>query len=331
MKAVLVRLFLTKQMRALVVLGWLSFAGTICHASRISGTYVGHGPHFAEMLQLIQTDNGQISGVLSSVEVQPEGKVDSDQNPVTGSIDSDQLTLNIGSFLLRNTLAGTISGNTIRLQITDSRGNVTSAVFVRSTPDEFKQYAGALKSEGERIVLTIKLGNGAQEFRQTIERAERWISNAELQAQRITRVKDTYEKIEHRMQSLIDRERVTLDGVTRSQISIVVGQGDIAGDQTDIQVDQTWDFAITDAGSDIQRAFGRWDGNCQRSEEFRKRGATAQSIESWQTACNQTLLERAKFEPIFKRIMDQRAILKSFQVTAQEHRKALVEQSTRIE
>ena len=133
------------------------------------------------------------------------------------------------------------------------------------------------------------------------------------------------------MQSLIARERATLDSVTRSQISVEVNQGDIAGNQTDIQVDQIWDFTITDAGTDIQRTFGRWDGNCQRFEEFRKRGATAESIESWESACKQALLERAKFGPVFKRIMDQRAALKSFQVTAQGHRKALVEQATRIE
>jgi hypothetical protein len=331
MKAVLVKLFFTRRMRALMALVCFSLTAPICHASRISGTYVGHGPHFAEMLQLTQTDNGQISGVLSSVEARPDGNISSDQKPLTGSVDSDQLTLNIGSFLARTNLAGTVSGNTIRLQMTDSKGNITSAVFVRGTAVEFKRYADAVKSEGERIVLSIKLQNGAQEFRQTIQQAEKWISNAELHAQRITRVKDTYENIEHRMQSLIDRERAVLDAVARSQISVEVGQGDIAGDQTDIQVDQIWDFAITDAGTDIQRTFAHWDGNCQRSEEFRRRGATADSIRSWESACKETLLKRAKFEPVFKRIMDQRAALKSFQITAQRHRKALVDESTRIE
>ena len=143
------------------------------------------------MLQLTQTDNGQISGFLSSVEVQPEGNVKSDQRPLAGSVDSDQLTLNIGTFLLRTTLAGTISGNTIRLQIADSRGNITSSVFVRSTPAEFKRYADGLKSESERIVLSKKLLIGAQKFRETTQKAENWISNAELHTQGITRVKDT--------------------------------------------------------------------------------------------------------------------------------------------
>jgi hypothetical protein len=330
MKAVLVKLFFTKRLRALVALGCLSLTAPICHASRISGTYVGHGPHFAEMLQLTQTDNGQISGVLSSVETQPEGTISSDQRPLTGSVDSDQLTLNIGSFLARTNLAGTVSENTIRLQIADSRGNVTSLSFIRSTPAEFKRYADALKSEGERIVLSRKLLNGANEFRETSQKAENWISNAELHAQRIPRVKDTYGKIETQMQRLLARERATLDSLTRGQISLEVSQGDLAGGQTDIEVDQIWDVTIGYEGSDLHKTLTRWNGNC-RIADFQRRSATTDSIAAWQSACERTLTERTKFETAFKRIMDERAALKSFQITAQGHRRALVDESTRIE
>jgi hypothetical protein len=330
MKAALVKLFFAKRMRVLVALGCLSLPATICHASRISGTYVGHGPHFAEMLQLTQTDNGQISGVLSSVEVQPEGNISSDQRPLTGSVDSDQLTLNIGSFLARTNLAGTVNGTTIRLQMADSKGNITSAVFVRGTAVEFKRYADALKSEGERIVLSKKLLQGAQEFRQTMQQAENWISNAELHAQRIPRVKDRYEGIEHQMQLLVARERATVDSFTRGQISVEVSQGDIAGGQTDIEVDQTWDITIGYEGSDLHKTFARWNVSC-RVADFQRRGATAESIAAWQSGCERTLTERAKFETPFRRIMDERAALKSFQIAAQSHRKTLVDESNRIE
>jgi len=330
MKAALAKLFFTKRMRALMALGCLSLTGPICHASRISGTYVGHGPHFAEMLQLTQTDNGQISGVLSSVEVKSDGNINSDQRPLTGSVDSDQLTLNIGSFLARINLAGTVNGNTIRLQMTDSKGNITSAVFVHGTAGEFKRYADELKSESERTVLSIKLLHGAQEFRETIQKAENWISNAELHAQRIPRVKDSYERIEHQMQLLLTRERATVDSLTRGQISLEVSQGDLAGGQTDIEVDQIWDITIGYEGSDLHKTLARWDGNC-RVSELQRRGATAESIAAWQGVCEQTLTERAKFEATFRRIMDERAALKSFQIAGQRHRKALVDESTRIE
>jgi hypothetical protein len=77
-----------------------------CSASRISGTYVAHGPNFAEMLQLTQTDNGQLSGVVTSVQLKAEGNISSDQTPVTGAIDADQLMLSVRSGLLQFLGAG---------------------------------------------------------------------------------------------------------------------------------------------------------------------------------------------------------------------------------
>jgi len=65
-----------------LVLGALLPAGTACHGSPISGTYVAHAPTFAEMLQLTQTPDGQISGVLSHVELKSDGRVSSEQSAV---------------------------------------------------------------------------------------------------------------------------------------------------------------------------------------------------------------------------------------------------------
>ena len=112
----------------------LALASTAAGQSRMSGVYVGHGRDFAEMLQLTQTNNGQISGVLSSVELKEQGNIQSQQTPVTGSVDAGQVTLKLGSFIFANTLAGTFNGNTVRLQITDSKGNVTSLYLCAAAP-----------------------------------------------------------------------------------------------------------------------------------------------------------------------------------------------------
>ena len=66
---------------------------TACNASQLSGTYVAHGATFAEMLQLTQTPDGQLSGVLSHVELKTDGSVSSEQTPVSGTADAGQLTL----------------------------------------------------------------------------------------------------------------------------------------------------------------------------------------------------------------------------------------------
>ena len=47
--------------------------------------------------------------------------------------------------------------------------------------------------------------------------------------------------------------------------------------------------------------------------------------------CKEVVAERAKFEPIYRRLSEQRADLKSFQVTAQAHRKSLVNEANRIQ
>jgi hypothetical protein len=110
------------------------------------------------------------------------------------------------------------------------------------------------------MVLSIKLLHGAQALRETVEKAENWISNAELHAQRIPRVKDNYETIEHQMQLPVARERGTVDSLTRGQLSVEVSQGDVAGGQTDIEVDQIWDVTIGYEGSDLHKTFTRWNG-----------------------------------------------------------------------
>ncbi len=77
------------------------------------------------------------------------------------------------------------------------------------------------------------------------------------------------------MQALIAAERSTNNPAARGQISVAVNQGDIAGNQFDIEVNQLWDFNIADQGSALNAEFSKWDGSCSDSGEFRKRGATA--------------------------------------------------------
>jgi hypothetical protein len=308
----------------------LFFPSTVSSQSRISGVYVGHGTDFAEMLQLTQTDNGQISGVFTSIELKEQGNIDSHQTTVSGAIDTGQLTLKFGSFIFANTLAGTFNGNTIRFQITDSKGNVTSPVLVRSKAEEFKRYAENLKAQGKGIKLSQELLNRAGQFRATIDQVEKWIADAELHELRISRIKDSYDNIERQMQTLLARERQTVDSVTRAQISLDVGQGDLAGGQTDLQVEQIWDLSILSNGQSLYQSFAKWDERCG-SEDFLRSGATTQAVQSWETACKRALAEKQKFVPIFKRINAQRTKIQAIQDAAQSHRKALVEEANRLE
>ena len=325
-------LLLYRTSRMIASMSLISLATTLCNASRISGTYVSHGPNFAEMLQLTQTDNGQISGVLSSAELKADGSISSEQSAVTGADDADQLTLTIRSgllsFLSGTSIAGTVKGSSIELQIIDSKGNITSDVFVRGAPADFKACVDQLKSKGEGIVVSKRLTDGTQQFRQTVQSAEEWITNAELHAQRIPRAKSAYQNIEDKMQSLVGRERtLPPNSVARLQTANDVGWGDVAAGKIDTEIYQLWDIDIGKSGSNLENEFAKWNGVCGTSGELRRRGASEQAIDAWESACTQVLAERTKFGPIYNRIMEQRAELKKFQATAQAHRKALVEEA----
>lgn len=287
------------------------------------------------MLQLTETDNGQVSGVLSWVELKSDGRVTSEQAPVTGTVDAEQITLSIRagllSFLVGTSVAGMVTGGTVQLQTIDSSGNVATHVFARGTTAAFKTYADQLKTKGAGIVFNGKLMDGARQFHDTVQNAEQWIANAELHAQRLPGVRTRYQEIEAKMQSLVATERVTSNAVERSQISVSVNQGDIAGDQADIGVEQVWDINIGEPGKRIADNFARWDSKCGDAAELQRRGASAQSADAWESACKRALAEQAKFAPIFKKIMEQRAELKSFQAAAQTRRKAIVAEANRMQ
>jgi hypothetical protein len=317
----------------LLVAASLLLAGTACSASQISGTYVAHVSDVAEMLQLTQTPDGQINGVLNHAELKDDGRVSSQQASFSGSAAAGQITLKfpiLSFFLSGQSLSGTVSGNTIRLQIVDSNGNVSTEVFERNSPSQFKAYIDEMKSKGQAIAYNAKLLSLAQQYRETVADAENWVANAEAHAQRIPNAKADYDKIESQMRSLIGRERQTLDSVTRSQISVAVTQADIAGEQVDIQIQQVWDIGIGESGSRLEKDFTGWDGNCGMDQELRKQGATDRTIAAWDQACKEVVAERAKFEPTYKHLSEQRADFRSFQTTAQAHRKALVNEANRL-
>lgn len=322
-------------LQALIVIGSISLITIGCRAtSRVSGAYIARDPNGASMLQLTQTASGQITGVFDYVALDSTGKISTDEAPITsGVLDGRQLTLTLNGSILgfgRN-IAGTMEGNTIRLQIVGSQGDVSTFVFTRGLPEQFQGYTNQLKAKGEEIVFNAKLLKDSQELLRTTQIAEQWISNAELHAQRIPAVKDHYGKIEDKMRSLVAQERRTDGSVDRNQISIEVGQGDIAGEQADIQVSQTWDYSIESEGVDLSNGFANGPTNCGNVSELERRGASDQAIEAWENACKQMIEERDKFQPIFKQIMEQRAELKAFQATAEAHRQALVAEAGRIQ
>lgn len=308
----------------------LLITNTACASSRIGGTYTSHADRFATMLQLTQSQSGQITGVVSSVELLNDGSINADETSITGgTIDGNQLTLRLSGIFGKN-VAGTVNGSSIRLRTTGSNGEVYFQDFRRGSASQFKNYADQLRAKGDAIILNAKLLDTTQKLRQAVQQTEQWLFNAELHARKISGVKDSYRKIESNMQSLVARERRTSNSVTRAEISVAVNEGGIDGTQLDLDVNQTWDLEIGNSGESINKAFAGYQQNCD-IQRLQQRGANSQAIETWQSACQQVQAERSKFNPVYKQIMEQRADLRSFQTAAESRRQALVDEASRIQ
>jgi hypothetical protein len=268
------------------VLASLVFAHSACAENRISGTYVSHGNNFAEMLQLTQTENGHLVGVMTSVTLSSEGSISSKNCQLTGATDAGQITLLCHYGLLDDVnLAGTVNWtkSEIQFQWSGADGTVASAVFERGAVSDFKAYTDQLRFKGNAVILTTELSNRAGELFGGVQRAEQWISNSELHEQRIPKAKEYYQTLEDRMRSLVQRERGTSDAIARSEISYKVNEGDYAGDQIDFQVEQLWDREIGNVGRNLKDEFTKVPSDCgatDEAHEARRRCADGRDLES---------------------------------------------------
>jgi hypothetical protein len=249
---------------------------------------------------------------------------------IGGTHDGEQLTLVFRDLLFAENVAGTVRWNSIRLHGVGPNGDVLSFDFKRSSFADFKAYADELRLRAEAGRLSAHLFARASEFRSTVKRTEHWVADADLQPQRISRAKDSYRKLEDLMRSLIERERATSNPVARRQIFVSVSQADVAGAQADSQAEEVWEGRIGSVGQALRSEFAPFPSDCGIRKDLQKRGATAASIDAWETACRQMQAERAKFHSTLKRTMEQRVELKTFQTTAESHLRALIAEARRI-
>ena len=303
-----------------------------CGGSRVSGSYVSHGPTFAGLLQLTQGETGQITGVLNTAELRGDGTVNREQVSVTGgTLDGDRLTLRLQGFLVSVNVAGTLRWNTIRISGVGPKGNIELCDFERGSAADFNRYSEDLTLKAEGINLSAHLAARSRQFHETVRRADRWIAEAQTHAQRIPGVKDSYQHLEEKMRALIARERSTTNPVSRGQLFVGVSQADVSGTQADIQVEQVWDRGIGDGARGIKAEFASYPSDCGIRKDLQKKGATAASIDVWENACKEMQAARTRFDASAKRIMAEREELKAFQRSAESRRQSLVAEAQRIE
>jgi len=297
---------------------------------RISGAYVFHRPNDVAMLQITEADNGQLTGTFSDVAVKAGGRIESIQKPFTGVFDRPQITLTFGDLFGHQNVSGIVSLNAVELQIVNATGTVEAWRFERSSAAEFNEYAGVVRRSGNTVAANAALVRAAGGYSQAINAASSWMTSSNLHVSKIPAIEQNYRRIESQMESIIQRQRVTANGVDRSQLAVAVNQGDVAGSQFDIQVEQVWN-GIMRGGNSLFSVLSRDSADCRISDaDIRSKGASPETLAAWRASCNQVLSAKAKFDSGFKYIAERYGEVKQIEAEATRHRQALVSQANRL-
>jgi hypothetical protein len=281
--------------------------------SKISGTYVFCELNDGAMLQLTQATGGQITGVVSVVELDSSGSVKADTSSIMGgTLDGAQLTLTLHPGMFGTNISGTRVGNTIRLQSVDRDGRISSSLFTRGSVSGFGTCTDRLQQKSAIIKMNSNLSSQIRQFSQTVHDAEAWIQNAQLHASRIPTADGHYSQIQDEMQKLVERERSTLDRGDRFQISL--------------DVNQTWEWPIESQLKTITQQLADCATTCNL-RDAEKPGTEPTIKDQWESGCRNVLAVQANFQSIAQKVMEQRSELKAYQAKAKTLREATVTQA----
>ena len=141
-----------------IVFGLLALSSP-SYADGISGTYVGRGSNSLFLVQLVETNGGQLTGRYEQTVLQPNGKLEQMNASITGASDGRTVVVTIkptellsGSF----TASGTIEGSTIHLS-GGGYGSTLNLNLIKSEESAFRALVADLTNQSHQIIATRAL------------------------------------------------------------------------------------------------------------------------------------------------------------------------------
>ncbi len=169
---------------------------TACGQGNVSGTYVAKSYGSVAMLELVQTDDGKLSGKLTTVSI-GKGRVQDGNASVSGVVHDAAISLTIqptigplSLSIVTTTMAGSVSSGMLRLNTDASNGKVQTIEFLRSDVSEFESWASSI--------------------RETVQRAAEAQAKAEAKAKREREAAEALAKVERAQEqerTRLQRER----------------------------------------------------------------------------------------------------------------------------
>src|SRR5471030_296060 len=122
----------------------------------ISGTYVGSGPDIAVLLQLVETNGGQLSGRYEQQKVIAGHQIEHLNASVTGTSDGQTVVLQVlptEALASAYVLSGTISGAVLQIS-GGGYGQTFQLNLIKGTVEEFKTNVANLSASAVRALTT---------------------------------------------------------------------------------------------------------------------------------------------------------------------------------
>lgn len=139
--------------------GWLVISVTAVLLAACStdpagvGSYVASEQDGAMMVQITAIDDGRVTGTLSMVSANSQGKTSAVTRPLSGTLEGEALNLTIDNASGPSLITGTLDGDALRLTFF-GRENSSEVVFTRSDAEKFN----ALVADTRQQAAATKLG-----------------------------------------------------------------------------------------------------------------------------------------------------------------------------
>lgn len=163
---------MTNMMRVMGLMAAGLLAGCSGQSAKI-GSYVASDDDTAFMVQIASIKDGQVSGTVSVVTADNQGKTLAATRPMTGSIEGNALNLSVENGTGLSLVTGAVEGDALRLTFF-ANGNSSQLTFAKSDAGKFEQLASAKRhraAEKQQEIETVAAVKDRVEQRGKIQRS----------------------------------------------------------------------------------------------------------------------------------------------------------------
>jgi hypothetical protein len=198
----------------------------------ISGTYVGSGPDIAVLLQLVETNGGQLSGRYEQQKVVSGNRIEPLNASVSGTSDGKTVVLQIRpTEVLSSTyvLSGTISGSALQID-GGGYGQTFHLNLATGTEEDFKAKASGLAASVTRVVATQNLETDLASAELTLAAMSKFSASPEPNPSAFVPYEQRYRALTQGMRAALSRQQsipAFVQTPARGQIDVAINQAAI--------------------------------------------------------------------------------------------------------